>query len=256
MNTVRDPRQQTLDCSPEEWETRVNLAACYRLTAHFGWSDLFGTHISARVPGTEEFLLNPYGVLFEQITASSLIKIDCDGALIGPAQGKLSRAGFVIHSAIHLARPDIAFIIHTHTAAGVGVATQRDGLLPITQQALVVLPRLSYHAYEGVATSLNERETLRRDLGDKSILILRNHGLLTVGRSAYEAFIFMYKAERACKMQLSFQSAGVPAYPIHDSVVNLTQEQGTTVDWRKSSGAQEWEALLKKMDSIDRSFRD
>jgi len=257
MNAASDPRHLQLDCSPEEWQMRVDLAACYRLVALYGWSDQFGTHISARVPGTEHFLLNPYGVLFDQITASSLIKIDCDGVRVGAVEGKMSRAGFVIHSAIHMARPDAAFVMHTHTVAGVGVATQRDGLLPITQQALVVLPQVRYHDYEGVATSLEERESLKRDLGDRHILILRNHGLLTLGRSAYEAFMFMYKIERACKMQLSFQSAGVPAYPIRDSVVALTQEQGTTtVDWRTSAGTQEWDALLRKLDGIDGSFRE
>ncbi len=256
MNAEVEQKRLKIDCTPEEWAMRVDLAALYRLVAQYGWSDLFGTHISARLPGKDEFLLNPYGVLFDQITASSLIKVDHDGALVGSVEGKLSRAGFVIHSAIHMARPEVGYVMHTHTAAGVGVATQRDGLLPITQQALVVLPHLAYHDYEGVATSLQERETLRRDLGERHILILRNHGLLSVGRTAYEAFMFMYKAERACRMQLSFQSAGVAPYPISDSVIALTQDQGHTVDWRTSKGSQEWNALLRKLDSVDSSFRN
>lgn len=246
----------SLDCSPEEHKARVDLAACYRLVSHFGWSDLFGTHITARVPGTDHFLLNPYGVLFEQITASSLLKITVDGDVVGPVQGRVNVAGFVIHSAIHMARKDVACVMHTHTAAGVGVATQRDGLLPITQQALVVLPFLAYHDFEGVAFSLKERETLGRDLGDRNILMLRNHGLLTVGKSVYEAFIFMHKAERACKMQLSFQSAGVPSYPLSDAVIEHTRTQVGDIHWRSTSGAQEWDSLLRKLDSIDSSFQD
>ena len=179
----------------EEWEVRVQLAACYRLVDLQGWSDMTSTHISARVPGPEHhFLINPHGMLFDEITASSLVKVDLHGKMVDPSAYPVNPAGFVIHSAIHMAREDAMYALHTHTSAGVGVASQEDGLLPITQQALAILGDVAYHGFEGPALRTDERARIATDLGDRRILFLRNHGLLTVGRTAGEAFMAMYRA--------------------------------------------------------------
>ncbi len=243
-----------------EWQVRVDLAACYRLVQHFGWSDLTATHISARVPGPEHhFLLNPYGALFDEITASSLVKVDLEGNVIDPPGAEVIPAGFVIHSAIHMAVPELTCVLHTHTAAGVGVATQRDGLLPITQHSLLIRDAVAYHDFEGAATDLDERERLVADLGDRRVLILRNHGLLTVGKTVGEAFVWMYRAERACRMQLAFQGANVPAYPLSDAVVERTAEQGRMVatgNNRAPVGAREWPAMLRLVDRIDPTYKN
>ena len=208
-----------IDCSPEEWEMRVDLAAAYRLVDLYGWSDLLGTHLSARVPGPEDhFLINPFGLMFDEITASSLVKVDQEGNILSETAYGINPAGFVIHGAIHMARPEVACVIHTHTRAGVGVATQKDGLLPITQHAMHVIAQTGYHDYQGIATDFAERESIVNDLGDNKVLILRNHGLLTVGRTVGEAFMWMYRAERACYMQLSVQQAGAEISPIPEDV--------------------------------------
>ncbi|MGE0723931.1 MAG: class II aldolase/adducin family protein [Alphaproteobacteria bacterium] len=244
--------------SEAEWQTRVDLAACYRLTHHFGWSDLTATHISARVPGPEHhFLLNPYGVLFDEITASSLVKVDLDGNVVDPPGAEFIYAGFVIHSAIHIAKPELTCVMHTHTAAGVGVATQRDGLLPNNQHSLLVMSEVAYHDFEGAATELGERERIVADLGERKILILRNHGLLTAGASIGEAFLWMYRAERACRMQLAIQGAGVPTYPLPQDVVDKTIAQGSKVFRGPNSppvGAREWPAMRRLADRIDPSY--
>src|SRR5216683_4957166 len=195
--------------SPEEWAVRVDLAACYRLVARFGWEDLVFTHITARVPGTpDQFLINPYGVFFDEITASSLVKIDQQGQKLEVSPFPVNPAGFVIHSAIHAARHDAKCVLHTHTLNGVAVSTQRAGLLPISQHALFVLPRLSYHDFEGPALRDDEKPRLVADLGDKNSLILRNHGLLTVGETVAEAFVSMYYLETSCAIQVRAQAGG------------------------------------------------
>ncbi|BBK32613.1 ribulose-5-phosphate 4-epimerase/fuculose-1-phosphate aldolase [Stella humosa] len=242
-----------------EWQVRVDLAACYRLVHHFGWSDLTATHISARVPGPDHhFLLNPYGALFDEITASSLVKVDLEGRVIDPPGAEVIPAGFVIHSAVHMAVPELSCVLHTHTAAGVGVATQRDGLLPNTQHSLLIYDAVAYHDFEGAATELEERERIVADLGDKRVLILRNHGLLTVGATVGEAFVWMYRAERACRMQLAFQGAGVPGYPLPDAVVEKTIEQGRKVATsnRHPVGSREWPAMLRLVERIDPSYKN
>ncbi|MCC7272663.1 MAG: class II aldolase/adducin family protein [Alphaproteobacteria bacterium] len=243
-----------------EWQTRVDLAACYRLVHHYGWADLTATHISARVPGPEHhFLLNPYGVLFDEITASSLVKVDLDGRVIDPPGVELNPAGFVIHSAVHMAKPELACVLHTHTAAGTGVATQRDGLLPLTQHSLLIWNEIAYHDFEGAATDLDERGRIVADLGERKILILRNHGLLTVGRTVGEAFVWMYRAERACRMQLAFQGANVPAYPVPESVIRKTAEQGSPrlhASNRPQVGDREWPAMLRLVDRIDPTYKN
>lgn len=245
--------------SDEEWQVRVDLAAAYRLVDMYGWSDLIGTHISARVPGPEDhFLLNPYGMLFDEITASSLIKVDLDGNEIGESDYKVNPAGFTIHSAVHMSNPELTCVLHTHTPAGTSVATQKDGILPINQHALLALYEVAYHDYEGPATDHDERARIVADLGDKRILVLRNHGLLTVGKTIGEAFVWMYRAERACKMQLAFQQSGAELHPISDEVQKVTMERARDAqgsNGRRPTGKLEWPALLRKLDKVDTSYK-
>src|SRR5262249_52796571 len=196
--------------SAEEWQARVDCAALYRLVALYGWDDMIFTHISMRVPGPDHhFLINPYGMFFEEMTASSLVKVDLDGNIVDKTPYYINPAGFTIHSAIHAAREDATVVIHLHTDAGVGVAAQKDGLLPISQNALLVIPQLAYHDYEGVALNLDERERLVRDLGPtKKLMLLRNHGTLAVGSTPSEAFVGIFFLERACAQQVAAQAAG------------------------------------------------
>src|ERR1700754_3668770 len=195
--------------SAEEWQARVDLAALYRLVALHGWDDLIYTHISARIPGPEHhFLINPYGLTFDEITASSLVKIDLDGNILQETPYFINPAGFTIHSAVHAAREDAHYVMHLHSDAGVAVAAQKEGLLPLTQHSLVVLPRLTYHDYEGIALNLDERERLVASLGDKNLMLLRNHGTLSVGSSAAEAFVRIFFLERACAQQVAALCGG------------------------------------------------
>ncbi|MDO1559890.1 class II aldolase/adducin family protein [Brevundimonas sp. 2R-24] len=195
--------------SPEEWKTRVELAALYRLVALHGWDDMIFTHISARVPGSEtHFLINPYGFFFEEMTASMLVKVDLDANIVSETPYFINPAGFTIHSAVHAARPDAHFVMHLHTDAGVGVAAQKEGLLPISQNATLIADQVAYHGYEGLALEHEERERLVANLGQKNLMILRNHGTLAVGRSAGEAWIGMFFLERACRQQVAALSAG------------------------------------------------
>jgi len=246
--------------SPEEWQMRVDLAAAYRLVEVYGWSDMLATHLSARVPGApDHFLINPFGLLFEEITASSLVKVDEQGTILSETDYDINPAGFTIHSAVHMNKPEIACVMHTHTTAGVGVATQKDGLLPITQHALSVIAATGYHDYEGIATDLDERERIAADLGDNKVLILRNHGLMSVGASIGETFVWMFRAERACAMQLAFQQAGAELMPISDHVQQATFERNRFQNSDKgyrTIGKMEWPALLRKLDRIDTSYRD
>ncbi len=196
--------------SAEEWKARVDLAALYRLVALNGWDDLIYTHISARVPGPEHhFLINPYGYLFEEMTASMMVKVDLDGNLVDKSPYRINAAGFTIHSAIHAARDDAHFVMHLHTDQGVAVSAQPKGLLPISQHAAIVLRDLAYHDYEGVALDLDERERIVKDMGDKNALMLRNHGTLTCGPTAVSCWNKMHYLERACKMQVMAQAGGV-----------------------------------------------
>ncbi len=238
--------------SDAEWQARVDLAASFRLVDLYGWSDLFGTHLSARVPDApDRFLINPFGMLFDEITASSLVKVAEDGTELSPSEHGINPAGFTIHSAVHGARSDIHWVIHTHTQAGVGVATQADGLLPLTQQALSVLAHTGYHDYEGIAFDLSERERLTRDLGDNNVLILRNHGLLTVGRSAGEAFMWMYRTERACKFQLAFQQSGARPMALSKEVQRTTFERNRHANsdaGYRTIGVTEWPGLRRRLD--------
>ena len=234
--------------SPEEWRTRVDLAAAYRLVALFGWDDLVFTHITAKVPGTPHFLINPYGAMFEEITASSLVKIDIDGRQVPPlSDAEVNPAGFVIHSCIHAARDDAHCVLHTHSLNGVAVSAQQGGLLPISQFAMTVLLSLSYHDYEGFAVDDDEKPRLVRDLGSSQHLMLRSHGLLTVGRSVAEAFIAMHRFEASCMAQIRAQSGGGELIQIPASVLGRAREQLVKV--RNGRGADlVWPGLLRRLD--------
>ena len=240
--------------SPEEWALRVDLAACYRLVAAYGWSDLIFTHISARIPGLEHhFLINPYGLMFDEITASSLIKVDQQCNKLTDSPFPVNPAGFVIHSAVHEARDDAGCVLHTHTPAGVGVSAQAGGVLPISQQSTFVLASLAYHTYEGVAFRDDEKPRLQADLGTANFLMLRNHGLLTVGPSIADAFLNMYIFEATCQIQIAAQAGGTL------TEVNPLIVQGVAQVMRvKTSGmggAFAWPSLLRKADRLDPSFR-
>lgn len=244
------------DVSAAEWERRVDLAACYRLVARFGWDDLIFTHISARVPGPEHhFLINPYGFMFDEITASCLVKVDLAGRKMSPTPFDINPAGFVIHSAIHAAREDAACVLHLHSVNGVAVSAQEDGLLPLSQHSMAVLPSLAYHDYEGVALEDDEKPRLVRDLGDKCFLMLRNHGLLTVGRSVAEAFVRMYFFEASCMMQVRAQAGGAKLRCIPDRIVANAPRQFDAVT-RGAGGSLAWPALLRKLDAADASYRN
>jgi ribulose-5-phosphate 4-epimerase/fuculose-1-phosphate aldolase len=233
--------------SAEEWSARVDLAALYRLVALHGWDDMIFTHISARVPGPEHhFLINPYGLFFEEITASSLVKIDLNGALVEPTPHSVNAAGFTIHSALHAAREDAQFVIHVHADAGVAVSAQAEGLLPLTQHALLVLPHLAYHAYEGIALNLEERERIVADLGAKSLMLLRNHGTLALGASAAQAWLGLYFLEKACIQQTLALSGGRERVLIAPDAARAEVEMVSQgLPW---AAALAWPALLRKLD--------
>ena len=245
--------------SNAEWEARVDLAALYRLVDHYGWSDLLGTHISHRVPGEpEHFLLNPYGFLWEEMTASMLLKVDFEGNVLSDTNHKINPAGVTIHSAILKTRPDVNCAIHTHTPAGVGVATQKDGLKPLTQHALHVVAHAGYYDYGGIETDPAERERIAAALGDHNVLFLRNHGLIAMGKTPGEAFMWMYRAERACRMQLTVQQAGAETVSLPDEVIEETLERNRFLNSEQGYrpiGVNEWPALRRKLDRIDPSYK-
>ncbi|HKP47165.1 MAG TPA: class II aldolase/adducin family protein [Pyrinomonadaceae bacterium] len=242
--------------SAEEWQVRVDLAAGYRLVALYGWDDLIFTHLSARVPGSEHhFLINPYGMMFEEISASSLVKINLNGDIVTPTPYFINPAGFTIHSAVHAAREDALCVIHLHTDCGIAVSAQANGLLPISQQALFSLSSLAYHEYEGVALNEDEKPRLVDDLGNKTNLILRNHGLLTIGKSPAEAFLAMYMLQSACRIQILAQAGGNKLVPISNDILkNISSQVGAVT---VGQGAQlTWPGLMRKLDRFDPSFRE
>lgn len=242
--------------SPEEWQVRVDLAAAYRLVADYGWDDLVFTHISARVPGPEHhFLLNPYGMMFEEVTASSLVKVDLDGKIVMDSEYSINPAGFTIHSAVHAAREDARCVMHLHTDCGIAVSAQEKGLLPISQQSLFVLSSLGYHDYEGLALNDEEKPRLVADLGKKIFLILRNHGLLTVGPTVADAFLSMFLLERACRIQILAQSGGGKLVPINDKIFAQIPAQEQVVT-QGGGGRLVWPGLLRKLDRMGANFRD
>jgi len=233
--------------SAEEWKVRCELAALYRLVALQGWDDMIYTHISARVPGPEHhFLINPYGLFFNEITASSLVKIDLDGNIVEPTSYAVNPAGFTIHSAIHDAREDAKFVLHVHADAGIAVSATKEGLLPISQHALIVLPFLAYHEYEGIALDLGERERLVRDLGDKTLMMLWNHGTLSVGETAADCWQGIYFLERACQMQVMAMAGGRDQIRLAPADAQETVKQ--QVGGRGMSGMLSWPGCLRRID--------
>jgi ribulose-5-phosphate 4-epimerase/fuculose-1-phosphate aldolase len=241
--------------SPEEWAARTDLAAAYRLVALFGWDDLVFTHLSCRVPGEPgHFLINPYGYLFDEITASSLVKIDYQGRKVADTPHNVNPAGFSIHSAVHAARPDTHCVMHTHTINGCAVAAQAGGLQPLSQQSLFVLSSLAYHDYEGVALNEAEKPRLVDHLGSNNFLMLRNHGLLTLGASVADTFLAMYIFEAACAVQLRAMAGGTRLQPIPSPIVAGIAAQAQQVT-RGLGGALAWPGLLRRLDRIDTGFR-
>jgi len=240
--------------SAEEWQLRCDLAACYRLVAAYGWSDLVFTHVSARIPGPQhQFLINPYGLMFDEITASSLIRVDQDCNKLSDSAFPVNPAGFVIHSAIHEVREDAGCVLHTHSRAGVGVSAQRCGVLPISQQSTFVLSSLAYHDYEGVALRDDEKPRLQADLGNANFLMLRNHGLLTVGRTIPDAFLHMYLFESTCRIQIDAQAGGELVHVNPAILQGMAQVMKTATTGLGASLA--WPALLRKLDRIDPGYR-
>ena len=246
------------DVSDEEWSIRVDLAAAYRLVALFGWDDLIFTHLSARIPGPDHhFLINPYDLMFEEMTASALIKIDLDGRPVQSGPAPVNAAGFTIHSAIHMAREDARAVLHLHTPFGQAVSGMAEGLLPHTQTAMIAGHDLAFHEYEGLATDLGERERIVADLGVKHAMLLRNHGTLTVGATVADAFLRMYFLERACEAQVHMLAAG--RANLHDAPPSAAEKvklQSSSAGMTAVSQLLAWPALLRKLDRIDPTYRN
>ncbi len=257
-NAVGSDADIRAQVSDEEWAVRVDLAAAYRLVALYGWDDLIFTHLSARVPGPEHhFLINPYDMMFEEITASSLVKIDVDGQPVLQTSHPVNPAGFTIHSALHMNCEDAHAVMHLHTPSGQAVSAMSEGLLPHTQTAMIAGSDIAYHNYEGIATDLEERERLIEDMGDRHVMILRNHGTLTIGKTVAECFLRLYFLERACDAQVKMLSAGMenlntPPQGTPDKVKAQTKPEGMGM----IANGLAWPALLRKLDRIDSSFRD
>ena len=253
---MTNPKSVKDQVSAEEWEQRVALAATYRLVSHFHWDDLIFTHLTARVPGPEHhFLINPYGMLFDEITASSLVKVDLTGKKVSDSPYEINPAGFTIHSAIHAAREDAKCVLHVHSLNGIAVSAQKGGVLPVSQQSIFVLSSLGYHNYEGVALRDEEKPRLVADLGDKSFLMLRNHGLLTVADNVPDAFLLLYLFESACTIQVRAQAGGGELIPIHPQIIAGAQAQAKAVT-RGAGGSLAWAGLIRKLDRIDPSYRE
>jgi len=255
VKVVKSVREQV---SAEEWQARVDLAACYRLTAMYGMTEMVANHISCRVPGTtDQFLINPYGMLYEEIDASSLIKIDVDGnTLFNASDYGVNVAGFVIHSAIHMAKHDMDCVAHTHTPAGMAVSAMECGLLPLAQTSMRFL-HIAYHDFEGIADNVDERERLVRDLGDHEAMILRNHGLLVVGRTVPAAFNVLFRLERACQVQIMALSCNTKLIYPPQNILEDTYERMQPKPGRSTrNGNLAWPALLRKLDRADPSYRN
>ena len=257
MDTI-DTTRRPAEIDATEWALRVELAAAYRLVDHFGWTELIFGHLTARVPGPDaHFLINPFGLNYDEVTASNLVKIDLDGNVVGPSRHPVNKAGFVIHSAVHMAHQDQhKVVMHTHTRAGMAVAALESGLLPISMASTGFYGRLSYHDYEGVSVHLDERERLVESLGQNCAMILRNHGLLTTGRTVPEAFIRLYRLERACQIQLDACAAG----KVHVLTDNVAAKSGGELEGfshttKTPQGEIEFAALVRKLDTIDTSYR-
>lgn len=247
------------DPNLEEARCRRDLAACYRLVAMFGWDDLLATHLSAKLPSEEAFLINPFGLMFDEVTASSLVKVDLDGNVLGSTPYAVNRAGFVIHSAVHAARPDAGCVIHLHTPDGVAVSAVKGGLLPLNQTAMIVGESLAFHEYEGVAIDETERERLAADLGDKPLMLLHNHGTLSVAASVAEAFLQIYTLEWACRVQVRTLAMGLPLHHADPAVIAHTGKSfGFSNPANAGAYAQNliWPAMLRKLDRVNPGYAD
>ncbi len=243
--------------SEEEWEARVNLAAAYRICAHYGWDDLIYTHISARVPNTDHhFLINPLGLMFEEMTASSLIKVDLNGNALMETPFIPNAAGFVIHSAIHEAREDAGCVMHLHTDYGIAVSNLKDGLELLCQSSIPPWSQVAYHDYEGFAVNDGEKERLVADMGDKSALILRNHGTLTAAPTVAQAFELMFFLEKACKVQVLTRATGMPLHDPSQESIDTALRDLRVVAGANGADNFVWPAILRKLDRMDQSFRD
>jgi ribulose-5-phosphate 4-epimerase/fuculose-1-phosphate aldolase len=253
--------QTDLRPSAEEWAVRVDLAACYRLAAHHGWTDQVYTLISARVPGTEHFLLNPFGYTFDEVRASNLVKVDLDGNIVDPSPYQIHHAGFIVHSAIHGARPDVACVLHNHTRAGMALSILEEGLMPLTQHAMMFHGLVAYHGNEGFATDAALRAHLAKDLGDKPVMILRNHGVLVAGKTIGHAFSMMWNLEKAMEAQMDALATGrpmsIPSHAVAESIAKHGFGQDPQEgNYREPNGWIEWPAHLRMLDRLDPSFRD
>jgi ribulose-5-phosphate 4-epimerase/fuculose-1-phosphate aldolase len=243
--------------SDAEMQVRVELAAAYRLAQLNGWDELIYNHISARVPGSEDhFLINPYGLSFDEVTASNLVKVDLDGNIVGNSEYPVNGAGFTIHSAIHAARHDAGCVLHLHTEAGVAVSMLAEGLLPLSQTAMVFHNNVAFHEYEGIALDLDERKRLVDDLGDKSTMILRNHGTLVTGRNVGEAYVRMYLLEKACKSQLAAMACNVKLHHAGNQVADRTGKMFNTGMPRYGGSDTAWAAMMRRLDRIDTSYKN
>jgi len=253
---TRHPSARPDGITAEEWQARLDLAACYRLVHMFGMDDLIYTHISARVPGPEEhFLINGFGLLYEEITASNLVKVDVEGNILSDSEWGINPAGYVIHSCIHREMPEIGCVLHTHTVAGTGVSAQEGGLLPLSQTSMLFTGQVAYHDYEGVALREEEQARMLADMGDKRVMILRNHGLLTIGETVQEAFLMMYYMEQSCRMQVAAQSGGgkltIPSPQVQQYV-----RDAASGGFGAGIGQREFTALLRRLDRQDTSWRE
>lgn len=237
-----------------EWQTRVDLAACYRLVANMGWGDLIYTHISARIPDTEDYIVNAFGLTFEEVSASNLVKVNLDGDILDGSPYEINPAGFTIHSAVHAVRPDVQCVIHLHTKATIAVATLEGGLQPWSQFALFSLPSLSYHGYEGLAVNAEEKTRLQEDLGSTDHMLLHNHGGLTVGPTVGDAFMRFYDLQRACEIQMELMQTGKPVIAIPPAIVEGIYQQADIVHSGITGGQLAWPAMLRKVYKLDPTF--
>ena len=260
MDTLNVQMSRPRHISPEEWAVRVDLAACYRLVAHFGWDDLILTHNSARVPGEpDHMLINPMGLMFDEVTASNILKVDFDGNLVEPSEYEPIYAGVVIHGAIYLGRPDVEVVIHTHTEGDIAVGALEEGLLPLSQWAMRFYNRLGYHDYEGVSLDMDERTRLQQSVGQHPVLVLRNHGLLATGRNVAEAFSLTYHFERSAEAQMKIQAAvaggAKMVIPSHETCEKQAGQFANAGNTPRLGGQREWPALLRLCDRLDPGYR-
>src|SRR5579883_71830 len=252
--TMTKQRLANTPMSEEERKARIELAACYRLAQREGWDELIYNHISARVPGPDHhFLINPFGLAFEEVTASNLVKVDLDGTIVGQSAYPINAAGFTIHSAVHAARPEVGCVIHLHTEAGMAISMLEDGLKPLSQTAMFFHGRIAYHDYEGLALNLEERERLVRDLGDKSIMILRNHGTLVAGNTVGQAFVMMYLLEKSARAQLRAMTCNSKLHKASEASAQIT----SAIISKGFGGAEiAWQAMLRRLDRVDQSYKN